>query len=414
MRRYMLGTAIVALPVIGLALFFGKPSLTELAPGAASRSPEGAEKSVQNPYGDIGPQKPLTNPPKIVRAVYLTSWSGGNQAKIASVLSLAAQGVVNAVVIDIKDYSGYVGYDTGVPEVSRYGAEEVRIPRINALLKTLHDHNIYAIARLTVFQDPMLAHARPDLAVHDIVKMGTSTAPLLVANTWKDHKGLSWIDPSAEEAWRYNMDIAKDALARGFDEINLDYVRFPSDGAIANMYFPQWDKKTPKHLVIRSFFRYMRDELGDAKISADLFGLSTINRDDLGIGQVIEDAYRYFDFVSPMIYPSHYASGFLGYKNPAQYPYEVVKYSLDRAVARLMDNGVAASSSVSSYSSAADEAPPYRAALRPWLQDFNLGATYTAEMVQKQIQATKDALGEQYRGFMLWNSSNNYSANVQP
>ena len=121
-------------------------------------------------------------------------------------------------------------------------------------------------------------------------------------------------------------------------------------------------------------------------ISADLFGLATIKRDDIGIGQVIEDAFENFDYVSPMVYPSHYANGFLGYENPAEYPYEIVKYSLDSALARGITN------------------------LRPWLQDFDLGADYDTEKVQQQIQAVKDALGEDNQSYMLWSPTNIYTA----
>ena len=124
----------------------------------------------------------------------------------------------------------------------------------------------------------------------------------------------------------------------------------------------------------------------DGVLSADLFGLTTIKRDDIGIGQIIEDAFEYFDYVSPMVYPSHYAKGFLGYENPAEYPYEVVKYSLDSALKRGITN------------------------LRPWLQDFDLGAEYDEEKVRAQIQATKDALNEHYQGYMFWSPTNIYTA----
>jgi len=160
------------------------------------------------------------------------------------------------------------------------------------------------------------------------------------------------------------------------------------------MVFPLWDEKTPKHLVIKDFLKYLRQELPDAKLSIDFFGLSTVSFDNLGVGQVIEDAFEYFDYVCPMIYPSHYADGFLGYQNPAEYPYEVVEYSMDGALKRL-----------SSY-----QKPEERnAQLRPWLQDFDLGAIYDAEMVRSEIEAVYNVLGDNFRGFMLWNSLNIYT-----
>lgn len=331
---------------------------------------------------DIENQKSLVNPPQIIKAVYLTSWSAGNPAKIKYLISLTKTTEINAVVIDIKDYSGYVGYDIKVPEVEKYKTKEIRIPQINRLIKQIHDAGIYVIARITIFQDPRLALARSDLTV----KSKKTGAP------WQDKKGLTWIDPAAQEAWDYNIVIAKDASQRGFDELNFDYIRFPSDGDLPDMVFPFWDEKIPKSEVIKKFFKTLRQELTDAKISADLFGLATINQDDLGIGQVIENAYEYFDYVSPMVYPSHYASEFLGYKNPALYPYEVIKYSLDSALQRLTATST-----------------QFSAKLRPWLQDFDLGANYDAVMVKKEIQAVADALGENFSGWMLWNPENIYT-----
>jgi len=149
------------------------------------------------------------------------------------------------------------------------------------------------------------------------------------------------------------------------------------------------------------FFSYLRDELPEATLSVDLFGLTTVNYDDLGIGQVIEDAYRYFDVVSPMVYPSHYAFGFRGLQNPAEYPYEVVGISMANALLRLkryeLDLWVRGLSL------------PRKVSLRPWLQDFNLGAVYDAEAVKAEIGAVEDVMGDDFAGFMLWNPFNVYT-----
>ena len=156
----------------------------------------------------------------------------------------------------------------------------------------------------------------------------------------------------------------------------------------------------------------MRESLPDVKISADLFGLSTINHDGLGIGQIIEDAYEYFDFVAPMVYPSHYAHGFIGLQNPADFPYEVVKYSMDSAVKRLknyesriMNNATTTEIHDSSFMIHASR-------LRPWLQDFDLGADYDAEKVRAQINAVYDSASstpELVNGWMLWDPRNVYT-----
>jgi len=348
---------------------------------------------------DIEPQKQLSNPPQIIKATYMTSWSAGTESRIQYFLDLVKVTEINAVVIDIKDYSGLVAYDINLPEIERYKAKEIRIKNINSLIKRLHDENIYVIARATVFQDPILAKARPDLAVK---RKLTTTSSTDQYPTWYDKKGLAWTDPSSKEVWDYNIAIAKDAANRGFDEINFDYIRFPSDGDTSSMYFSFWDKKYPKTEILKNFYSYLRESLSGIKISADIFGLVAIQTGDIGVGQILENVYESFDFVCPMVYPSHYYSGTLGYKNPADHPYEIVKYSIDKAIARLIT--LEKSTDLSSATST-----KINSKLRPWLQDFDLGADYTPEMVKAQIQATSDSLGDKYSGYMMWNPSNVYT-----
>jgi len=356
------------------------------------------EKTIEKPSPEVeilpGTQKSLFQPPEVVKAIYATSWSAANKDFIDYVIDLAKNTEINGVVIDIKDFSGHVSYDTEIPEVEKYRAESLRIKDVASLIQKLHEEEIYVIGRITVFQDPVLARARPDLAVHSKSKMSTSTPFLLSPpSLWLDDVGLAWIDPAAKTAWEYNAAIAKDAVGKGFDEINFDYVRFPSDGDLKDMMFSKWDEKTPKNLVIREFFKYVRQELPEAKLSIDLFGLSTVSSDDLGVGQIIEDAFEYFDYVCPMVYPSHYATGFLGYQNPADYPYEVIKHSIEGALKRL-----------STYNQIKREVQ-----LRPWLQDFDLGAIYDAKMVRSEIEAVYDASGDNFKGFLLWSSLNFYT-----
>ncbi len=366
---------------------------------------------------DLPKQVPLPNPPEVVKGVYLTGWSAGYTPRVNSLIALAKRTEINAMVIDIKDFSGHVSYKTGIPEVVATGAEsEIRILQPNALLKKLHDAGIYVIARETVFQDPLLAKAHPEWALKN-----SSTSKI-----WTDRKGLAWMDPAAKPVWEYNISIAKDAIARGFDEVQFDYVRFASDGDLGQISYPFWDQKTARHKVIARFFKYLRDNLPSAKISADLFGLSTVDTwDDLGIGQVIEDAYKNFDYVSPMVYPSHFAPGTLGYKNPAKAPYEVINYSMERALARLKNYELGIMNKASSTATSTNEiltqggpnSPAvHRSKLRPWLQDFNLGAVYDAAMVKKEMQATYDVFlngtssdPAKFGGWLLWDPANTYT-----
>jgi len=354
---------------------------------------------------DIENQKSLVNLPSEIKAVYMTSWSSGSEKKTDYLIKLIKETELNAVVIDIKDFSGYITYDIKNSDVEKYGAKQIRTLKINSLIKKFHDENIYVIARITIFQDPILAKAHPEWAIHSKTKCQSSNinCQMLSSTLWLDHKGLAWMDPAAKEVWDYNVAIGKDALNRGFDELNFDYIRFASDGFIGDMGFPVWNEIIPKQEVIKNFFKYLREQFSDAKISADLFGQATIDKNDLGIGQIIEDAYAYFDYICPMVYPSHYAKMFLGYKNPANYPYEVVKYSMDSALQKIGNWKLEIGNSL-----AINKSPK----LRPWLQDFDLGADYDAKKVKKQIQGVYDSASstpESINGWMLWSPSNVYT-----
>jgi hypothetical protein len=389
-RTIIISAAVILLTIAAFFIYLreNKVAVTldpELAAGIERETDEEREEDA-----DSEKQEPIipsfkNNQPEEIKAIYVTSWSASRESYIDHMIDMARDTEINGVVIDIKDWSGYIAYDTALAEVEEYNAESIRIKDIDSLVQKLHEEGVYSIARITVFQDPILAKARPDLAVHSKAEPDS---------LWLDKSGLAWIDPAAKESWDYNIAVAKEAVELGFDEINFDYIRFPSDGNLKDMSFPLWDENTPGHLVMREFFEYMRRELPEVNLSIDLFGLSTVNHDDLGIGQIIEDAFEYFDYVCPMVYPSHYAAGFLGYQNPADYPYEVVHYSVEKALERL---------------SALDPAGEKNVRLRPWLQDFDLGAVYDAEMVRSQIEAVYDAAKDDFSGFMLWNSSNIYT-----
>lgn len=369
----------------GLFLFFNTKNdfkLPELSQTASEQIVvESGAKEEEKPKAnlDLPPQKQLENPPRVIKAVYATGWTAGGVKGLERMIDLIKSTELNAIIIDIKDYSGDLSYRTELSAVEEYSKDrELKILRPNAMIKRLHDEGIYVIARQTIFQDPVLAKARPDLAL-------TSSS---TGKQWLDNKKVMWVDSSSKEVWDYNIAIAKDALARGFDEINFDYIRFPSDGNLDDIIYPFWDGITLKRTIIRDFWKYLRQALPDAKISADLFGLVTVNYGDVGIGQNIEDAFHYFDAIAPMVYPSHYAPGFNGYKNPAEHPYGVVLRSMEEANQRLKVYKQNAAISTSTEKYLVKEPK-----LRPWLQDFDLGADYDSEKVRAQIMATYVAEG---------------------
>ncbi len=325
--------------------------------------------------------------PDAVRAVYMTSWVAGTRKMRDRLIRIADETEINSIVIDIKDYSGRIAFKVDDPILKNIGAQEIRIPDIKEFIGYLHKKNIYVIGRITVFQDPFYTKVRPSVAVKKESNKKT---------VWKDYKGLSFVDVGSKEYWDYIVALSKESYNNGFDELNFDYIRFPSDGNMRDIYYPfsenivNTNPKLGKAIVLRKFFKYLNKELSDinVKTSADLFGMTSTNKDDLNIGQILEYAEPYFDYLSPMVYPSHYPKGFIGYKNVNKYPYEIVKYSMDRAVKRM----VAASTT------------PQK--IRPWLQDFDYPVTYTSEMVRAQKRAVYDA---GLTSWMLWDPSNIYT-----
>lgn len=330
----------------------------------------------------IGRDKPLA---QTVKGIYLTASSANSAEKLDSIIKLIDETELNAVVIDIKDYTGYVLYDSQVPLVKKLKTSKTVIDDVPAVIKKLHEHNIYTIARQTVFQDPVLAEAKPEWAITN--KKG---------GVWHDDKGLSWVDATREEVWKYNVAIAAEAIALGFDEINFDYVRFPSDG---NMSLVKYNTSEARYKTMGKFYTYLGEELKDepAWISVDFFGLTMDAKgtNDLGIGQRLVDAVDNVDYICPMMYPSHYGAGYAGLENPAANPAKVFKTGLKKGMPAFKDK---------------------RAKVRPWIQAFNIGAVYDENKFDNKIRAQIDEIEKvSDSGWLMWNAANRYSdAGLKP
>jgi len=321
--------------------------------------------------------------PDAVKGIYMTSWVSGTKDWRANMVNFIDKTEINSVVIDVKDYSGRVSFDTGDEKIKEIGSEEIRVNDLPLFIEKLHEKGIYTIARITVFQDPFYAKKYPASAVKN--KSG---------GVWKDRKGLSYVDPAAKDFWDYMVLLSRASERAGFDELNYDYIRFPSDGNMADIVFSHSGEKN-KADVLDSFFSYLRAELKGGEnallvpLSADVFGMTTTNTDDLGIGQVLERIDKHFDYIAPMVYPSHYPPTFLGFKNPADHPYEVIKFAMEAAVLRL----------------AAPTSTPTK--LRPWIQDFDLGATYDEPMIRAQKKAVYDS---GLQSWLSWDPANRYTS----
>ncbi len=320
--------------------------------------------------------------PPYIKGVYLSSWTAGNENRINHFVNLAKETEINAVIIDLKEVNGIVAFDTQSEMINDLNTELEIIPDLKKVIQKFHEHDIYTIARIVVFKDNLLPKIKPEWALKNIW-----------GSIWRDYSGTSWLDPGCKQVWDYHLEIANQAVEFGFDEINFDYIRFPSDGNISQLDYPEMYSENGNQLltraeVIREFFKYIHEQLSDSVfLSADLFGLTLWreNNNDMNIGQILEYAAPYFDIVCPMVYPSHYRQGFEGYENPAEFPYEIIKLSLEKGKKRLADT---------------------ECRIRPWLQDFNMGAVYDQEKINLQKQAVYDT--DAY-GWMLWNPANRYT-----
>src|SRR5881296_110445 len=320
--------------------------------------------------------------PQVVKAAYLTYFGVGDKGIRGRVLELAARTELNAVVIDVKGDRGWILYRTEVPEALAVGAQGPgTLKDFDGLMADLKSRGIYTIGRIVTFKDNVLANGRPDLAIID-----TRTG-----RPWIDNEKLAWVDPFREEVWRYNIAIAREAAGKGFDEIQFDYVRFPTDGRLAAAKYSAPNNKQTRLPAIAGFLERARRELGPlgVYVAADVFGYTAFNDNDTDIGQRIEELAPHLDYLCPMVYPSGYHVGIPGFRNPVQNSYAVVRESV-----RLMRRR-------------AGHTP---ARVRPWLQDFKDYAfdrrIFGISEIRDQIRGTDEGGGT---GWMLWNPRNDYT-----
>lgn len=306
----------------------------------------------------------ITIEPFIARAVHISGEAVA--ADFDGFVDMAMTTELNAVMVDLKDESGYVWYQSSNPTAIEAGAVS-GIFNLREVVEKAHQNDLYVIGRLVIFQDPVAAKALPEMAVWD----DATGAPL-------HSNGQYFLDPTDPAARDYALGLAAEACSTGLDEIQFDYVRFPD-------YRPetsQFDEGVSLETRITTINQFLAESVEllhpmGCAVAADIFGFITTTPDDGGIGQKWEDLTEVLDVASPMLYPSHYGTGWFGYDNPSDYPSDVVRRALEDAMERLGRKIV----------------------VRPWLQDFS----YEATQVRSQI----DSAEEFGLGWMLWNASSN-------
>ena len=329
----------------------------------------------QTPTTQAAPAQPRPQPrpyPAEIRGVHVTMALASVPGKIDEYLSLTKHGL-NTLELDVKDENGEVGFrKPNVALAREVDAAKDYYDPVEVAQKA-HAAGVYLIGRIVCFEDPTLTQGAPGYAIRT-----TS------GGVWTTVAGLGWANPYDKRVWDYNVQLGIAAAKAGFDEIQFDYVRFPTDGDLSAAVFPRKTKES-KTAVITSFAKYAGERLKPlgVRVSADVFGLSATR--NMGIGQRPKQLGQYLDTIYPMVYPSHFGPGEYNLPDPNAQPGRTVGLALrdfDRQLTGLDTR------------------------LVPWLQDFSLGRRYRLADVQDQIEAARDAGAE---GYLLWNAAGLYT-----
>ncbi|PRX31679.1 hypothetical protein BX659_1052 [Orenia metallireducens] len=308
---------------------------------------------------------------KEVRGIYINGWVVSNERKIDNLIKEVEESNLNSIVVDLKDVTGRITFSKNQNDISNLFGNGLK-----ELIDKAHKKGIYVIGRLAVFKDPVFAKKNSKYALKYISAIDNET--VINSNLWTS--------PYSKEVWKHNITIAEQAVKLGLDEIQFDYIRFPTL-AVNSELIIRLEENRSRTDAIEGFLKFANERLGkyNILISADVFGLTTTAKGDLKIGQDITRLVDYVDYLSPMIYPSHYSAGFYGIDNPDSNPYDIIFESLEDAREKLGDKS-------------------YK--LRPWLQDFSLRHIYTDKEVKEQIKAVKD---NQISSWLLWNPRSVYT-----
>ena len=306
--------------------------------------------------------------PEDITALYLPSHCF-TERKIDEFVHYAKLAGINAAVLHVKDPHGRIRWKSNNVQAAEIGAV-ASYGLVENALRQLKTQGFWTVAKLDVFVDHQLVTKRPDMGIIDIRS----------ENPWADNKGLYWSNPFNQKVWEYNLALCKELVMLGFDEIQFDYIRFPSDGDLSAIQYPLNTGQLNKTQCIGKFLESAHARLKPmgATISVDLFGMVAWKTVDFGVGQLIESIAPYVDVICPMLYPSHFPSGFLGKKKPGDYPQEIMESSMKRMKSRTGN------------------------IIRPWVQGF----WYKPSDINAQLNGIS-AVGT--TGWSVWNPSGNYS-----
>ena len=326
-----------------------------------------------------------TREPVLGRGIYVTSRA--IMDKRDELINLVDTTEVNAIVIDVKDDNGRITFMMDSPKAKKIDSTTNTISDIDELLKLLTEKDIYPIARVVAFKDPLLAEMKQELAIKN--KDGS---------VYRDNNGECWINPYEKQVWDYLIEVSSMAAEAGFKEIQFDYIRFPTGKGMAEADFGPLAEDKTKEDIILEFTQYAYENLKPLGVfvSADVYGTIISSSIDAGlVGQNYVEMAKHLDYICPMIYPSHFAEGNYGVEYPDLEPYKIVRKVMTASRTKL------------------DQIPEgeHRAIVRPWLQDFTASwvknyQVYGGLQLRKQIAGV---YGVGYKEWLLWNAAGNYS-----
>lgn len=348
--------------------------------------------SVNSPYAEVANGR---------KCIYASAYQCRNQAGIDKYIKAVKDRNMNGLVIDMKDDYGLLRYDSKNPAVLEKAKTSMYAIKLDDFISQFKKENIYMVARIVTFKDRSLAsYAGGKYAVWDYK----------LKKPWLGTKGMedvldeegnptgeqvmgyydeNWVDPYSEEVWEYNIEVAKELIERGFDEIQFDYIRFPTDGLNLGNATYRW--KSPgmdKESALISFLSYARENI-DAPIGIDIYGANGWYRSGTRTGQDAEMLAEYVDVIGPMFYPSHFEQTFMNYAPAEDRTYRIYYYGSYRNTILCRN----------------------RAIIRPWIQSFYLGVSYdrlyyNSDYIKREFYGTRDSIN---RGYMCWNNGGDYT-----
>lgn len=350
----------------------------------ALTEPEPSAEETLRAYLADDPRTPVQ-----AKGIFVTGAVAGTANTMPALTQLVEDTSLNAMVIDIKNDAGEVTYKMGLPLSQEIGAEVRYVSDMPELIRQLKEKGIYLIARIVAFKDPILAEKKPEYAVKNAD-----------GSVFHDNNGLAWVNPYHEEVWDYLIDLSKQAVELGFDEIQYDYIRFSTAKGISEADFGAESEGKTRQEAINGFLTKAYETLAPmgVYVSADVFGTIICNESD---GQLIGQDYvemaKHCDYICPMVYPSHYVNNAYGIAVPDAKPYELIYAAVADGEEKLA-------------SAREEDASVHIAKQRPWLQAFTATwvqghISYQGKQLQDQINGAADAGVEEW---LLWNASNNY------